>query len=68
MVAASRATSAAPGPAPNTAVSAARQRVRDRRVQVDVRDSKSPDAGMLSFAPAAWDAFVGTIKGNVCRP
>ena len=42
--------------------------VRDQRVQVDVRDSEAPDAGMLSFAPAAWDAFVGTIKTNACRP
>ncbi|MET8251857.1 DUF397 domain-containing protein [Micromonospora sp. NPDC005197] len=42
--------------------------VRDRRVQVDVRDSKAPNAGMLSFAPAAWDAFVDTIKTNTCRP
>ncbi|PYC67146.1 DUF397 domain-containing protein [Micromonospora arborensis] len=42
--------------------------VRDRRVQVDVRDSKAPDAGMLSFAPASWDAFVDTIKKNTCRP
>ncbi|WP_433263290.1 DUF397 domain-containing protein [Micromonospora vinacea] len=42
--------------------------VRDRRVQVDVRDSKAPDAGMLSFEPAAWDAFVDTIKTNACRP
>ncbi|MCG5436213.1 DUF397 domain-containing protein [Micromonospora foliorum] len=42
--------------------------VRDRYVQVDVRDSKAPDAGMLSFAPAAWDAFVDTIKTNTCRP
>ncbi|MFG1918669.1 DUF397 domain-containing protein [Micromonospora sp. NPDC048898] len=42
--------------------------VRDRRVQVDVRDSTAPDAGMLSFAPAAWDAFVHTIKTNARRP
>ncbi|MEH0928438.1 DUF397 domain-containing protein [Micromonospora sp. CPCC 205558] len=42
--------------------------VRDRRVRVDVRDSKAPDAGMLSFAPAAWDSFVDTIKTNVCHP
>ncbi|WP_327041678.1 DUF397 domain-containing protein [Micromonospora ureilytica] len=42
--------------------------VRDRRVQVDVRDSKAPDAGTLSFAPAAWDAFVDTIKTNAGRP
>ncbi|MCG5458548.1 DUF397 domain-containing protein [Micromonospora sp. PSH03] len=42
--------------------------VRDRRVQVDVRDTKAPDAGMLSFEPAAWDAFVYTIKTNACRP
>ncbi len=42
--------------------------VRDRRVRVDVRDSKALDAGMLSFAPAAWDSFVDTIKTNVCHP
>lgn len=38
--------------------------VRDRGVQVDVRDSKAPTAGMLSFEAAAWDAFVSRIKGG----
>jgi hypothetical protein len=41
--------------------------VRDRSVRVDVRDSKAPDAGMLSFAPAAWDAFLDSIKAEA-RP
>ncbi|WCN80245.1 DUF397 domain-containing protein [Micromonospora sp. LH3U1] len=36
--------------------------VRERGAAVDVRDSKAPDAGMLSFKIAAWDAFVGSIK------
>ncbi|NYH42718.1 hypothetical protein HNR22_002445 [Micromonospora jinlongensis] len=42
--------------------------VRDRRGQVDVRDSKAPNTGMLSFEPAAWDAFVGSLKAGTCRP
>ncbi|MGV9763587.1 DUF397 domain-containing protein [Micromonospora tulbaghiae] len=42
--------------------------VRDRGVQVDVRDSKAPAAGMLSFEPAAWDAFVSGIKTDGSRP
>ncbi|MGW1448720.1 DUF397 domain-containing protein [Micromonospora sp. NPDC002411] len=41
--------------------------VRDRGVGVDVRDSKAPEAGLLSFTPAAWDAFVHTIKTHACR-
>ncbi|TDC83067.1 DUF397 domain-containing protein [Micromonospora sp. KC606] len=36
--------------------------VRDRGALVDVRDSKAPAAGMLSFAPAAWGAFVDGLK------
>ncbi len=31
------------------------------RGTVDVRDSKDP-APVLSFSPAAWDAFLHTIK------
>jgi hypothetical protein len=31
--------------------------VSDRGAQVDVRDSKAPTAGTLTFAPAAWTAF-----------
>ncbi|MGC4874821.1 DUF397 domain-containing protein [Micromonospora sp. DT43] len=38
--------------------------VRDRGAQVDVRDSKAPDAGMLSFEPAAWGMFIGSIKAS----
>ncbi|MFF0234321.1 DUF397 domain-containing protein [Micromonospora sp. NPDC005252] len=38
--------------------------VRDRGAQVDVRDSKAPDAGMLSFEPAAWDTFIGSIRAS----
>ena len=32
--------------------------VRDRGTEIDVRDSKAPAAGMLSFEPTAWDAFI----------
>ncbi|WP_433126296.1 DUF397 domain-containing protein [Micromonospora sp. CA-240977] len=39
--------------------------VRDRGAKVDVRDSKAPDAGMLSFAPAAWVAFMSTTKAQM---
>ncbi|MEU5781846.1 DUF397 domain-containing protein [Micromonospora lupini] len=39
--------------------------VRDRGAQVDVRDSKAPDAGMLSFEPAAWVAFMSSIKTEI---
>ncbi|MEU8021014.1 DUF397 domain-containing protein [Micromonospora haikouensis] len=42
--------------------------VRDRGPQVDVRDSKSPAAGMLSFDAAAWDAFVSGIKTDGGHP
>ncbi|MFG1842928.1 DUF397 domain-containing protein [Micromonospora sp. NPDC049175] len=41
--------------------------VRDRCVQVDVRDSKAPAAGMLSFELAAWGAFVNGIKADGSR-
>ncbi|MEU4554342.1 DUF397 domain-containing protein [Micromonospora violae] len=41
--------------------------VRDRGVQVDVRDSKAPAAGMLSFEPTAWGAFVNGIKTDGSR-
>ncbi|MEH0986372.1 DUF397 domain-containing protein [Micromonospora sp. CPCC 205556] len=42
--------------------------VRDRGVQVDVRDSKAPAAGMLSFEPAVWGAFITGIKTAGSRP
>ncbi|WP_432957058.1 DUF397 domain-containing protein [Micromonospora haikouensis] len=42
--------------------------VRDRRTQVDVRDSKAPAAGMLCFDAAAWDAFVSGIKTDCRHP
>ncbi|MFG1777011.1 DUF397 domain-containing protein [Micromonospora sp. NPDC049051] len=38
--------------------------VRDRGARVDVRDSKAPAAGTLTFEPAAWDAFVGSLKAD----
>lgn len=41
--------------------------VRDRGVQVDVRDSKAPAAGMLSFDPAAWNAFTSAVKADSFR-
>ena len=41
--------------------------VRDRGAQVDVRDSKAPTAGMLSFDPAAWTAFTSILKGDGTR-
>jgi hypothetical protein len=42
--------------------------VRDRGAQVDVRDSKAPTAGTLTFDPIAWNAFTGTLKVNSSRP
>ncbi|MFI6824009.1 DUF397 domain-containing protein [Micromonospora sp. NPDC050187] len=42
--------------------------VRDRGVEVDVRDSKAPAAGTLSFIPAAWTAFTATLKAGGLRP
>ncbi|MFY1636228.1 DUF397 domain-containing protein [Solwaraspora sp. WMMB335] len=42
--------------------------VRDRGSQVDVRDSKAPAAGMLTFDPAAWTAFTTTIKTDGTNP
>lgn len=41
--------------------------VRERAAAVDVRDSKAPDAGMLSFEFAAWDAFVDSVKTGTSR-
>ncbi|MCX5066851.1 DUF397 domain-containing protein [Micromonospora lupini] len=38
--------------------------VRDRGAQVDIRDSKAPEAGMLSFEPAASGMFIGSIKAE----
>ncbi len=29
---------------------------------IRVRDSKNPRAGVLSFTPAEWDAFVGGVQ------
>ncbi|MEU8286693.1 DUF397 domain-containing protein [Micromonospora sp. NPDC048905] len=31
---------------------------------VGVRDSKDPTGPALAFAPAAWAAFVGDVKGQ----
>ncbi|GGM46286.1 hypothetical protein GCM10011608_33800 [Micromonospora sonchi] len=42
--------------------------VRDRGTEIDVRDSKAPAAGTLSFGPAAWAAFVSDIKTDGGRP
>jgi hypothetical protein len=42
--------------------------VRDRGTLVDVRDSKDPAAGMLSFEAGAWVAFVGCLKVDDNRP
>lgn len=38
--------------------------VRDRGAQVDVRDSKARDTGMLTFEPAAWNAFISGVKAS----
>ncbi|SCL19913.1 DUF397 domain-containing protein [Micromonospora inyonensis] len=38
--------------------------VRDRGVEIDVRDSKAPTAGTLRFTPEAWTAFTGTLKAG----
>jgi hypothetical protein len=32
--------------------------------RVGVRDSKSPDAGHLTFTPAEWDAFTAGVAGG----
>lgn len=36
--------------------------VRDRDTQVDVRDSKNPDAGFLTFDREAWQAFLADAE------
>ncbi|MEQ4304203.1 DUF397 domain-containing protein [Plantactinospora sp. B6F1] len=41
--------------------------VRDRGAQVDVRDSKAPTVAMLSFEPAAWDAFISGIRTDLSQ-
>ncbi|NBE82601.1 DUF397 domain-containing protein [Micromonospora rubida] len=41
--------------------------VRDRGARVDVRDSKAPTTGTLSFDPAAWTAFTGSLKADNVR-
>ncbi|WBB79855.1 DUF397 domain-containing protein [Micromonospora sp. WMMD882] len=38
--------------------------VRDRGTHVDVRDSKAPASGMLSFSPVAWAIFTETLQTN----
>jgi Domain of unknown function (DUF397) len=30
-------------------------------VAIQVRDSKFPEAGILTFTPAEWDAFIGGV-------
>jgi hypothetical protein len=40
------------------------QCVEVRGTKIDVRDSKAPAAGMLTFAPAAWTTFTTTLKTN----
>lgn len=42
--------------------------VRDRGSAIDVRDSKAPAAGTLSFDPVSWTAFVSGIRTDVSRP
>ncbi|MFF0819265.1 DUF397 domain-containing protein [Micromonospora haikouensis] len=42
--------------------------VRDCESQIDVRDSKAREAGMLSFSASPWDAFVSGIKADGHRP
>jgi hypothetical protein len=42
--------------------------VRDRGAQVDVRDSKAPTAGMLTFTPGAWAAFTCAVRSTDLRP
>jgi hypothetical protein len=42
--------------------------VRDRDTQIDVRDSKAPIAGMLTFTPAAWTAFTCAVKSSGLCP
>ncbi|MEU7928003.1 DUF397 domain-containing protein [Micromonospora sp. NPDC049107] len=41
---------------------AAAKRATSAVAGVDVRDSTAPDAGMLSFAPAAWAALISSAK------
>jgi hypothetical protein len=42
--------------------------VRDRGTQVDVRDSKAPTAGMLTFDATAWATFTSSLKSRSVRP
>ncbi|MFY1697928.1 DUF397 domain-containing protein [Solwaraspora sp. WMMA2101] len=42
--------------------------VRDRGTQIDVRDSKAPASGTLTFDPAAWTTFTTTLKSDGARP
>ncbi|MFV2086403.1 DUF397 domain-containing protein [Micromonospora sp. LOL_021] len=42
--------------------------VRDRGTQIDVRDSKAPTAGTLTFDPTAWTTFTTTLKSDGARP
>jgi Domain of unknown function (DUF397) len=36
--------------------------VRDRGMEIDVRDSKDPNGPMLTFTRAEWTAFIGGAK------
>jgi hypothetical protein len=35
---------------------------------VQVRDSKAPDSGVLSFTPREWIAFIGGVKAGEFDP
>ena len=41
--------------------------VRDRGGRIDVRDSKAPNVGMLSFDAAAWCTFVDGLRSDRTR-
>ncbi len=42
--------------------------VRRRDGNVQLRDSKDPDGPVLTFPPAAWEAFVkAVVKGEFTR-
>ncbi|GAB3077291.1 DUF397 domain-containing protein [Micromonospora schwarzwaldensis] len=41
--------------------------VRNRGGHIDVRDSKAPTVGMLSFDAAAWCAFVDDLRSDRTR-
>ena len=36
--------------------------------EVELRDSEDPDGPVLTFGPAAWQAFTAAVRAGECDP